>query len=60
MSVVVVDGIIDTPRTRQMIDRPDDTFLDPDRIADTVAHLTAQDRSAWTFQIDLRPFGESW
>ena len=60
VSYVIVDGVINTPRTRQMIDKPDDFFLSPDRIADTVFHLASQDSSAWTFQVDLRPFGESW
>ena len=58
---VVVDGVIDMPRTRQLLrDRPDDFFLKPDEIADTVYHLVEQDRSAWTFELDLRPFGEKF
>ena len=58
---VVVDGVIDMPRTRQLLrDRPDDFFLKPDEIADTVYHLVEQDRSAWTFELDLRPYGEKF
>lgn len=58
---VVIDGVIDIPRTRQFFkDRPDDFFLKPDHIADTVFHLTQQERSAWTFELDVRPFGEKW
>ena len=61
VSYVIVDGVIDIPRTRAMLpDRPDEFFLEPDRIADTVFHLATQDRSAWTFELDLRPFGEKW
>lgn len=61
VSYVIVDGVIDIPRTRQMLpDRPDEFFLDPDAIADEVHRLTRQDRSAWTFELDLRPFGEQW
>ncbi len=61
VSYVIVDGVIDIPRTRAMLpDRPDDFFLKPDQIADNVHHLTVQDRSAWTFELDLRPFGEKW
>jgi NAD(P)-dependent dehydrogenase (short-subunit alcohol dehydrogenase family) len=61
VSYVVVDGVIDTPRTRSALrDRPDSFFLAPDRIADTVHHLVSQDRSAWSFEVDLRPFGEKW
>jgi NAD(P)-dependent dehydrogenase (short-subunit alcohol dehydrogenase family) len=61
VAYVVVDGVIDIPRTRRFFsDRPDDFFLKPDSIAETVYHLAHQDRSAWTSEIDLRPFGEKW
>jgi NAD(P)-dependent dehydrogenase (short-subunit alcohol dehydrogenase family) len=59
VAYVVIDGVIDIPRTRQALpDKPDEFFLKPDRIADTVLHLVQQDPSAWTFELDLRPFGE--
>jgi short-subunit dehydrogenase len=58
---VVVDAVIDVPWTRKAFkDRPDEFFIQPDGIAETVYHLAHQDRSAWTFDIDLRPFGEKW
>lgn len=58
---VIIDGVIDIPRTRAMLpDRPDDFFLDPSAIAENIFHLTAQNRSTWTFELDLRPFGEQW
>lgn len=61
VSTVVIDGVIDVPRTRRMMpDQPDDFFLQADRIADAVHFLATQDRSAWTFELDLRPFGERW
>ena len=61
VAVVIVDGVIDIPRTRAMLpDRPAEAFLAPDHIAHTVLHLVEQDRSAWTFELDLRPFGERW
>jgi hypothetical protein len=31
-----------------------------DEIAKNVYALTQQDQSAWTFELDLRPFGENW
>jgi hypothetical protein len=34
--------------------------MQPDAIADSVYALTQQDRSAWAFEIDLRPYGEKW
>jgi len=61
VSYVIVDGVIDIPRTRAMLkDRPDDFFLKPAEIAESVFMLTQQDPSAWTFELDLRPFGEKW
>lgn len=61
VAYVVVDGVIDIPWTRAMLpNQPDEFFLQPDRIADTVYVLIQQDRSAWTFELDLRPFGEKW
>jgi NAD(P)-dependent dehydrogenase (short-subunit alcohol dehydrogenase family) len=58
---VIVDGVISTPSTRaSMTDRPDEFFLKPEDIAEAVFFLAHQDRSAWTFELDLRPFGESW
>jgi NAD(P)-dependent dehydrogenase (short-subunit alcohol dehydrogenase family) len=44
---VVIDGQIDGPRTRERApDRPDDTFLDPDEMAETYWHLVEQDESS--------------
>jgi len=61
VSVVVVDGVIDTPRARtRMPEQPNTFFLRPDDIADAVFHLTAQPKSAWTFEIEVRPFAEKW
>jgi hypothetical protein len=58
---LIIDGIIDLERTRtRMPDKADDYFMKPDAIANSVFALTQQDRSAWTFELDLRPFGERW
>ena len=58
---LIIDGIIDIERTRERFpDRADDFFMQPDAIADSVYAMTQQDRSAWAFEIDLRPYGEKW
>lgn len=58
---VVIDGVVDLPRTREMLpDKPDAFFVQPAAVADAVWGLCQQDRSAWTFELDVRPFGESW
>ena len=63
VSYVVVDGVIDMPRSRAMDwakGKPDDFFMQADHIAEAIWYLTTQPESAWTFELDLRPFGESW
>ena len=53
---VVIDGQIDSPRVRARLpDREPKTFLDPAAIAETYWSLYAQDPSAWSHEIDLRP-----
>ena len=61
VAYVVIDGVIDMPTTRAFFkDRPDEFFLRPDAIADTFFYVAGQDRSAWTFEVDVRPFAEKW
>jgi NAD(P)-dependent dehydrogenase (short-subunit alcohol dehydrogenase family) len=61
VAYVVIDAVVDLPWTRQRFaDQPDEFFIKPSAIADTVHHLVHQDRSAWTFEVDLRPHVESW
>ncbi len=58
---VVIDGVVDLPRTREWLaDKPDDFFVQPAAVADAVWNLSQQDPSAWTFELDIRPFGENW
>src|SRR5271169_2446124 len=54
---VVVDGGIRSARRPEAADRPDAT-LDPDAIAATYLFLLEQPRSAWTWEIELRPWVE--
>lgn len=61
VAYVVIDAVIDVPWTRQAFaSKPDEFFARPDAIAETVYHVAHQDRSAWTFEVDLRPFAEKW
>lgn len=58
---VVIDGQINSPRVRARFpDRDQKTFLDPAAIAETYWSLYAQDTSAWTHEIDLRPSVEKF
>ena len=60
---VVVDGGIDGDRLRSRAptlvkDRGEDGLLGVDAIAETYWHIHRQPRSAWTQEVDLRPFKE--
>jgi NAD(P)-dependent dehydrogenase (short-subunit alcohol dehydrogenase family) len=59
--LVIVDGVVDLPRTRAMLkDKPDDFFVHPADLANTAFQLTTQLQSAWSFEIEARPFKENW
>jgi len=61
VAYLIVDAVIDLEWTRKRWpDRPDDFFIKPKAIADEIWHVTHQHRSAWSFNVELRPFGESW
>lgn len=62
VSYVVIDAAIDTPWTRVPFnsDKPDDYFSKPEAIAEEVFHVAHQDPSTWSFDVELRPFGERW
>jgi NAD(P)-dependent dehydrogenase (short-subunit alcohol dehydrogenase family) len=61
VAYVVIDAVIDLEWTRKRYpNRPDDFFIKPRAIADEIWHVVQQDRSAWSFNVELRPFGESW
>jgi NAD(P)-dependent dehydrogenase (short-subunit alcohol dehydrogenase family) len=62
---VVIDGAIDTafirsnvPERAALKDR--DGILDPEAIAEAYWQLHCQPRSAWTHEMDLRPWMETW
>jgi NAD(P)-dependent dehydrogenase (short-subunit alcohol dehydrogenase family) len=62
---VVVDGMIDTEFTAQRVDDPEakrraQAILAPEAIAENYWHLHRQARSAWTHELDLRPWVERW
>lgn len=61
VAYVVIDAVIDVPWTRkQFSDREDDFFIKPADIADEIFHVAHQPRSAWSFNVEVRPYGENW
>jgi NAD(P)-dependent dehydrogenase (short-subunit alcohol dehydrogenase family) len=61
VAYVVIDAVIDLAWTRKRHpDHPDSFFIKPSAIADEIFHVLHQDKSAWSFDVELRPFGEKW
>ena len=62
---VVIDGVIDTQFIAERFPeryalKEQDGILDPEHIAEAYLMLHNQPRSAWTFEMDLRPWIENW
>ena len=53
-----VDGSIDIPGRKIPLNEED--MLRPEAIAETYWHLAHQDRSAWTMELEVRPFKEKF
>ncbi len=61
VAFIAIDAVIDVPWTRtRFADKPDDFFCHPRDISDECYHVAHQARSAWTFNVLIRPFGENW
>ena len=61
VAYLVIDAVIDVPWTRARYkDAPADFFIKPSAIADEVWHIAHQDRSAWSFLSEVRPYREVW
>jgi len=61
VAYVMIDAVIDLEWTRKRWpDAPDHFFIRPAAIAEEVWHVAHQDRCAWSFNVELRPFGETW
>jgi NAD(P)-dependent dehydrogenase (short-subunit alcohol dehydrogenase family) len=67
---LVIDSGVDTAFVRDRIAQargadaaaniPPDVLMNPDSIANAYWTLHQQSRDAWTFELDLRPYGENW
>jgi NAD(P)-dependent dehydrogenase (short-subunit alcohol dehydrogenase family) len=61
VAYIVIDAVIDVEWTRARFpNAPDDFFIRPDDIAGEIWHVAHQPRSAWSFNVEVRPFKETW
>jgi NAD(P)-dependent dehydrogenase (short-subunit alcohol dehydrogenase family) len=61
VAYVLIDAVIDLEWTRKRWpDAPNEFFITPAAIADEIWHVAHQDRCAWSFNVEVRPFRETW
>ena len=64
---LVIDAGVDTAWVRERIaersggaEIPPDLLMPPEAVADAYLALYNQPKSAWTFEQEIRPYGEKW
>ena len=65
---LVIDAGVDTAFVRERIAAsgrdpealPPDSLMNPESVAEAYWALYQQKRDGWTFELDLRPFAETW
>lgn len=57
---VILDGIIDNPKSRALHGLDPERMMSPDDIAQAYLNLAHQPKSTWTHELDLRPASESF
>jgi NAD(P)-dependent dehydrogenase (short-subunit alcohol dehydrogenase family) len=61
VALIVIDGVVDLPGSRKaMPDKPADAFVDPNGVAEIAYQLCIQGRRAWSFEVEARPYVETW
>jgi NAD(P)-dependent dehydrogenase (short-subunit alcohol dehydrogenase family) len=61
VALIVIDGVVDLPETRSLMPgKPDDAFVDPAGVAEIAFQLCRQERRAWSFEVEARPYAEKW
>ncbi|MDA1100068.1 MAG: SDR family NAD(P)-dependent oxidoreductase [Proteobacteria bacterium] len=61
VAYVVIDAVIDLRWTRRRNpELKDEDFALPDDLAESIYQISQQPRSAWSFNVELRPFKETW
>ncbi|KAJ5160091.1 uncharacterized protein N7482_007095 [Penicillium canariense] len=60
VSHAIIDGIIDTEKTKSYSPDLPDSKIDPNWIAESYWFLHTQPRTSFTHELDLRPYSETW
>lgn len=57
---VILDGILDTPASRKLHSLDPDCMMSTDEVAEAYLQIIQQSPSAWTHELDLRPYSETF
>ena len=61
VALIIVDGQVRAPAAlSRFAGRAEESFIAPAGVADIAANLVRQDRSAWSFEVEARPYLEKW
>lgn len=61
VAYLMIDAVINVPWTRGLFpDKPDSFFIEPATIVEEIWHLVHQQKNGWSFNAEIRPFGEQW
>lgn len=61
VAYITIDAVISVPWARERFaDKEDDFFCHPTDIAEECWRITHQPQSTWSFDVQIRPFGENW
>ncbi len=61
VALIIIDGIVGSAKAlARYPERDVDSFVRPSAVADIALHLATQDRSAWSFEVEARPYSEKW
>lgn len=67
VAYITIDALIDLWWVRERMGRdgegnarPDDAYAKPAQIADEFFHVAHQPRSAWSFNVEIRPYADTW
>ena len=55
-----IRAVVDAVPEAGLVTEPNDFFIQPAAIAEEIWHVAHQDRCAWSFNVELRPYGETW
>ena len=60
VALIIVDGGVRSAVRARSLGQAEDALIAPEGVADIAAYLVGQERSAWSFEVEGRPYVEKW